>query len=121
MKRVDFNGHFVEMHKMKLRDANVIFPFVASAMTKIGLGNFDFFRDVNKESMELLQDKLCDNCLLIKGDKKVQLSLSDLEECLQEFIPLLLQFLEYNFGFFSQAPKILQRMLPQLFESSEKT
>ncbi len=120
MKRVDFNGYFVEMQKMKLRDANLLFPFVASAMTKIGLGNFDFFRDVDKQSIELLQDKLCDNCFLIKDDKKRNLSLEDLEEALQEFIPLLFQFLEYNFGFFSQAPKILQRMLPQLFESSDK-
>lgn len=113
MKRVDFNGYFVEMKKMKLRDANDVFPLVASCMLKISLGNFDFFRDINLDKLELLQDKLCANCVKIVSDVKKPLSLSDLEECLEEFIPLLLQFLEYNFGFFSQAPKLLEKIIPQ--------
>lgn len=128
-KHVEFSDYKVEMHKVRLIDANVLFPYIGSAMTKIAFGNFDFFRDFKKEDIELFEQKLCENCYKLKEDKqedgrilvtKRNLSLSDLDEHIQGVIPLLLDFLEFNFGFFSLAHKTLEKILPKAFESAEK-
>jgi hypothetical protein len=128
-KQASFNGYKVELKKMRLRDANTLFPFVMSAMTKMSLGNFNFFNDLKPIDIELFQEKLCENVYKIEEKKKengdivkskINLSLSDLDECVEGFLPLLVVFLEFNFGFFSQAQKILDPILNKVSESAEK-
>jgi hypothetical protein len=119
-----FDGYDIEFKKMKLRDANDIFPYVASAMTKIAIGNFDFFKDVSPSVIEIFQEKTCMYSLKVskKSDGEIvkkNLTLSDLDAHIQGIIPLIMSFLEFQFGFFSQAPKILTSMTNG-FASKEK-
>ncbi len=119
-KTVKFNDYRVEITKIRLRDANILFPFVVSAMTKIGFGNFDFFADLTKDNIELIQQKVCEYSYKISEEKrqdgnieisKRNISLSDLDECIPDIISLIMNFLEFNFGFFSRAPQILEDMI----------
>ena len=118
-RKAIFNGYEVELKKIRLKDANILFPFIASAMTKISLGNFDYFSGLKSEDMELFEKKLCENC--VKSENNKNLSLSDIEDYLKGLIPLLLDFLEFNFGFFSEARKILEQLLPKISETEEKS
>ena len=111
-----FGEYDVEFKKLKLKDANILFPFVGSAMTKICLGDFDFFRGFKPAEVELFEEKLCEYTLktVVGSDglpSKRNLSLSDLEDNIAGLIPLLVAFLEFNFSFFSQAPKILDQLI----------
>lgn len=117
-KKVKFHDYEVEIKQIYLKDANILFPFVASAMTKISLGDFDYFSGLKSQDMELFQRKLCENCVKVETGKN--LALSDIQDNLRGFIPLLLEFLEFNFGFFSEARKILEQLLPKISETDEK-
>ncbi len=112
-KKTTFNGYQVEFSKMRLKDANMLFPFVISAMTKIGIGNLDYFSGLKSEDVELFQKKLCENCVKL-GENPRNLSLSDIEEDIVGFPELLLNFLEFNFGFFSRASKTLEPLLQKV-------
>jgi hypothetical protein len=123
-KKIKFNDEEVEMSKLRLKDANALFPFIMSGMTKMALGNFDFFTHFSESDMELFQEKMCKSIVRLTEKKnedgtmsivKRNLGLSDLEENISEFLPLLTVFLEFNFGFFSVAPKILDPILDPKF------
>lgn len=128
-KQAEFNGYKVELKKIRLRDANVLFPFVMSGMTKMSLGNFNFFSDLKPYELDLFQEKMCENIYKIIDEKqsdgsivkvKKNLTLSDLDECVEDFLLLLVTFLEFNFRFFSQAQKILEPIIAKVSESEEK-
>ncbi len=128
-KQVDFNGYKVELRKIKLRDANILFPYVATAMTKIAFNNYSFFSDLSSKDFELFQEKICENSLKLTEVKeedgtlvtvKKNLTLSDLNENVSEFLPLLSYFLEFNFGFFSTAMRMVKPFYERVSEIAEK-
>lgn len=127
-KMSEFGGNKVEIKKMKLKDANILFPFVGAAMVKMNLGNFNFFNDLKPMDIDILQQKLCENVIVYREKTqdegivvttKRNMSLEDLDDCLEGFLPLLAVFLEFNFGFFSKAQKILEPILTKASESVE--
>lgn len=129
-KIADFNGKKVEIKSLKMKSANILFPLVISGMAQLAIGNFDFFSKLKPSDIELFQEKLCENTIIYDesedsttGSKivtKRQLSLADISENLSGFLPLLFVFLEFNFGFFSKARKILDPILTEISESVEK-
>lgn len=110
-----FNNFDVEIASMSLESANQIFPFVMSWMTEISMGNFKFFQDIKPVDVELFQKVLCENVYKFKEKEgrqvKTNLSYSDLSDCKKGFLPLLVEFLEFNFGFFSEARRIIEPFL----------
>lgn len=111
-KITEFNGYKIELKKLNLRTANTLFPLVIMGMTKLSIGNFNFFSDLKVSDMELFQEKLCEYSFKIQEDgTKKNLSIEDLDDHIEGILPLLFIFLEYNFGFFSQARKILDPIL----------
>ena len=125
----DFNGKKVEIKSMKLKSANALFPLVIAGMAQLAIGNFNFFSQLKQSDVEMFQEKLCENTLIYDesegadGSKiitKRQLSIVDISENISGFLPLLFVFLEFNFGFFSKARKILDPILTEISESAEK-
>lgn len=120
VKVIDFNGYKVEMRKMRLKDANHLLPFVLSSMTKIGLGNLDIFSDISQETIDLMEHKACEYCYKITeesnpdGSKQIlkkNMTLSDMDDCVNEVSTLLSSFMGHNFRFFLEAPKAMKGLI----------
>lgn len=128
-KRSTFNGKEIEMKKMTIRKANDIFPLVATSMTKLSLGDYNCFSHLKPSDFEAFQEKMCEHILMTSESKledgnviskKKNLTISDLNESVEEFLPLLYEFLEFNFRFFSFARRLLDPILTKISESVEK-
>lgn len=116
----EFNGYKVEMRKLRLRDANLLLPFVFSIMTKIGLGNMDFFGDLSGDNIDLIQKKMCEYSYKLCEEQrsdgnldivKKNLTLSDLDDSVYEVSNMMFAFMDFNFRFFSQAPKMFKKAM----------
>lgn len=115
-----FNTLEIEIEDIPMSKADEIFPYVMSWMTEIAMGNFSFFSNLNPSDIQLFQRVLCENVFYytekvddkgITHKKRENLSYGDLNRYKKGFLPLLIEFLEYNFGFFSEARRIIEPFL----------
>lgn len=93
------------IHKISLKEANSIFSFVSNSVMKFLLGDLNIFGQLGENDWELIQKVMCKNIKHKSNDSN--LSLGDLDEHIDCFLPLMTAFFEFNFGFFSKARRII--------------
>jgi hypothetical protein len=98
--------------KIKLKDANILFPCVWCAMVKMATGSQNFFSHLTPNDVETFQKYMCQYIEVNDSDLgKRSLTLSDIYDNLDSFSVLLAEFLEFNFGFFSRAQSLIMVMI----------
>lgn len=107
-KESTFNEKPVKITKIVLADANIILIPVMNSITKFSMGEIDLFLHFKIQDLENIQKLLCKYVSYTETGKN--LSLFDLSDNMNDFMSLAIEFLEFNFGFFSQSRKILARL-----------
>lgn len=107
-KITKLNDKSITMSKIVLADANSILIPVMNSITKFSMGETDLFLHFKIQDLETIQRLICK--YVIWTDTGVNLNLFDLSENINDFMSVAIEFLEFNFGFFSQSRKILSRL-----------
>ena len=103
-----FGGRDISMSKMILSDCNLIMVPVLNAVSKFSMGESEVFSHFKVSDIEMIQKLLCKYVVWCEGEKN--LSLFDLTEYIEEFAAICVEFLEFNFGVFTQGRKIIERL-----------
>jgi hypothetical protein len=111
VKKGTFQEKEIEIRKLKLKDANILLPCVMTAMFKMSIGESNYFSELKPADVELFQKMMCQYIDVYEDGEKSSLTLNEIYEGLDEFIPLLAQFVEANFGFFSKAQLLINVMI----------
>ena len=112
-----FGENEIIMSKINLADANKILIPVMSSITKYTLGDINLFSHFKNEDIDAIQN-LCCKYIVFKETGK-NLTLLDISRNMIDLMPLLFEFLEFNFGFFSQALNIQKKIGGLILEREE--
>lgn len=112
-----FNDKPIKITKMVLFDCNFILIPVMNSITKFFLGESELFSHWKISEITKLQELFCKYVTWEETGKNI--NLFDISENLTDFISVQYEFLEFNFGFFSQSRKIRARINGQLSEKKE--
>jgi len=110
----EFSNRPITMKKMVMIDSNQILLKVINSVLKYSIGDADIFAHWQLADLVKLQELLCK--YIVWNDTGKNITLFDITDNLDDLISLKFEFLEFNFGFFSQARKILQKVNGQLTE-----
>lgn len=114
-----FNDKPVRIGKIVLADANLLLLPIMNSITKFSMGETDLFSHFKLQDLENIQKVMCKYITWVETGANI--TLFDLSENIQDFMGITIEFLEYNFGFFSQSRKVLQRISGQFSEKKETT
>jgi hypothetical protein len=120
-KETTFNGKkAIFKSKLKMRDSTILIPVVCTTLIKIATGSDNFFSHIVPSDIELIQKYMCQYTELEdeNGDK-TNLTLNDIFEGQDKFIVFMLEFLDFNFGLFSEAQKLITVILGRNLEKPE--
>ena len=108
-----FNGQSILFkRRLKLKDSAPLLPLVCTAMVKIATGSDNYFSHLTTHDVEEIQRLMCEYIEIRHEDgSKSPLTLIDLDDGFSGFIVLLAEFLEFNFGIFSQAQSMIAVMI----------
>jgi len=120
------NERIVTLADRKLRitkpvimDCNSIIVPVMNSISKFALGELDLFSHFKPIDIENLQRLECQYSVWLDTGKN--LTLFDLSDNMHEFMAFTAEFLEFTFGFFSQARKIqMVKLIGQTSEQKEE-
>ena len=119
--RKKFGELELQFEKMNLRSYLPILPRVGSAMLKLGLGELDFFKAFQVDDIHALLDSVCKFCKKITREQEVKpLTLVDLDDHVEEVMPILIAFLSYNFDFFLRAKELWRYLTNKNFQREEE-
>lgn len=112
VKETTFNGKtLIFSRRLKLRDSAPLLPIVCTAMVKIAVGADNYFSHLTVNDVEEIQRLMCEyGEIKLEDGQKRNLTLLDIDDGFNEFIVLLAEFLEFNFGLFSQAQSMIAVM-----------
>jgi hypothetical protein len=109
----------LRMTKPVIMDCNTIIVPVMNSISKFALGELDLFSHFRPIDIDNLQKLECQYCVWLDTGKN--LTLFDLSENMHEFMAFTAEFLEFTFGFFSQARKIqMVKLIGQTSGQSEE-
>lgn len=123
--KTKFGDYEVEVSSVNLADGNELAPFVIQNMVKISLGDFDHLFKFEVGQLEKFQNIICKyttkHTVDLDGNTiKKNLSLSDIKNSFTSFIIFFAEFLEYQFGFFSNSRKMTKMLAFGILENANK-
>jgi hypothetical protein len=113
-----FDDKSVTISKMVLSDANTILIPIMNSIAKLAYGESDVFSHFKVQDVIKIQELVCKYTVFTETGKN--LNLFDISNNISDYMGLSTEFLEFNFGFFSQPRKILQRINGQVSETEEQ-
>lgn len=109
-----FDDKSVTISKMVLSDANTILIPIMDSIAKLAYGEPDVFSHFKVQDVIKIQELVCKYTVFTETGKN--LNLLDVSNNISDYMGLSTEFLEFNFGFFSQPRKILARINGQISE-----
>jgi len=119
-KKVSYGGKTVVFKsRLKMHDTCLLLPLACDAMVRLATGEDKFLSKISISEVEMIQGYICQYSVVKQDDgKEKPLNLLDLNNGIKDFIILLCEFLEFNYGIFSQAQLMTAVMIGQNSEQA---
>ena len=108
-KLTKYNGKDILIKsKLKLKDYTQMLPWVFPVIFKFSLGNNNIFSHIDSSNLEESQKMMCQYIDVVENHLMRPITIQEMAE--GYFNLLFMEFLEFNFGIFSQAKLLIKAL-----------